>query len=105
MKFFRRTSAGSRSSSCAIRSMVRSMQNADSGPPAPRYAPVGGLLVSTPSTSTRAAGVLYGPMIRWLARYGGPGVEFPKYAPASATIQPYAQQGAIILHGRFHVDQ
>src|ERR1044071_2179110 len=47
MKFLRRTAAGSSCRSLAIRSIVRSRQKAASGPPAPRYAPVGGLLVMT----------------------------------------------------------
>src|SRR6267142_2709898 len=82
----RDTAAGSSCRSLAIRSSVRSRQKAASGPPAPRYAPVGGLLVMTPRTSTCMAGVVYGPARRWLVRMGTVGVERRKYAPRSATI-------------------
>ena len=57
MKFFLRTSAGSNPKSLATKSNVLSKQNADSGPPVPRKAPVGVLLVTAATSSTLTAGM------------------------------------------------
>ena len=46
----------------AARSTIRSTRYAASGRPAPRYGPVGTLLVATPSISTLALGMAYAPV-------------------------------------------
>jgi hypothetical protein len=58
MKFLRRISTGSMSSSAASWSMTTSMRWVASGRPAPRIASVGNLFVITLMTSVWTAGVL-----------------------------------------------
>ncbi len=55
-RFFARTSAGSIPSFAARRSMMRSIANTASGLPAPRYAVVKLVCVSTPFTPIEAFG-------------------------------------------------
>jgi hypothetical protein len=57
MKLRRRTSAGSIPISAAKASTARSMAAAASGRPAPRYAPVGVVLVTTESELNPAVGM------------------------------------------------
>ena len=57
MKFRRRTSSGSMSSSRATWFIISSIQWVASGRPAPRIASVGNLLVNTPSTVSPTAGM------------------------------------------------
>ena len=61
MRFFRRTSAGSRPASSAKRSIARSIACVASGRPAPRYAVIGVVFVTTETASTSIAGIAYGP--------------------------------------------
>jgi hypothetical protein len=62
----RRTSAGSRPSALAIRSIVRSMASAASGRPAPRYGAFGTLLVAAMRAAAAKFAILYGPS-KWTA--------------------------------------
>ena len=61
-KFIRRTSAGSLPICRANASTSRSRTYVASGRPAPRYASVGVVFVSTPRNSNQYASGLYGPM-------------------------------------------
>ena len=59
MKLRRRSSAGSRSSSAASASIARSIAYVASGRPAPRYAPVGVVFVTTALASKLIFGIRY----------------------------------------------
>ncbi len=61
MRLRRRSSTGSIPSSRAATSMTRSIAYVASGRPAPRYGPVGVVLVKTPVLSMWIAGVVYTP--------------------------------------------
>ena len=58
----RRLSRGSTPARRATFSTVRSIANAASGEPKPRYAPDGVLLVTTQATDTSVTGMSYGPV-------------------------------------------
>jgi hypothetical protein len=57
MKLIRRTSTGSSPAERAKASMARSMAKAASGRPAPRYEPVGAVLVTTEVVVSEALGM------------------------------------------------
>ena len=60
-RFVRRTSVGSRPISAANRSMARSTAAVASGPPGPRYAPTGVVVVTTDRATASARSIAYGP--------------------------------------------
>ena len=88
MRFFSRTSAGSRPRSEAIRSSRRSRKKLASNRPGPRYVPVGVLLVSTACTSHAKCGMRYGPGRNCAALAGTTPPFVRTYAPMSASRRP-----------------
>ena len=102
----RRLSRGSTPARRATFSTVRSMANAASGEPKPRYAPDGVLLVTTQATDTSVTGMSYGPVrqppdtsvVEVPGMNTSPEPTLVAMLPRTARMRPVAVVGRLHVH-------
>ena len=97
MKFLRRISTGSMSSSSAAMSSVRSTRWIASGRPAPRYAATGVVLVTAACQLNSTFGTMY-TFCAIICVKNGRNAPTAGYAPASATVRT---RSPVIVPSRF----